>query len=187
MGWLLRSEEHSDLTLRVGEAEVRVSRLLLGCRSAYFRTILTAHFADARHVEASGVLDLSQTLPGLSRPSLLALLHFIYTGRVGGGAEGGGTGGDASGDAGGDAGGGAGGGASEVEQTVEQMEPQLALDLLPPASALLLDELKSLCEAVLVNYLDGENCEAIASVAEGCFASRLLTACRAISEGPGSC
>ena len=41
--------------------------------------------------------------------------------------------------------------------------------------------------AVLVNYLDGENCEAIASVAEGCFASRLLTACRAISEGPGSC
>ena len=38
--------------------------------------------------------------------------------------------------------------------------------------------------AVLVNYLDGENCEAIASVAEGCFASRLLTACRAISEGP---
>ena len=41
--------------------------------------------------------------------------------------------------------------------------------------------------AVLVNYLDGENCEAIASVAEGCFASRLLTACRAISEGPGTC
>ena len=34
--------------------------------------------------------------------------------------------------------------------------------------------------AVLVNYLDGENCQAIASVAEGCFASRLLTACRAI-------
>ena len=31
---------------------------------------------------------------------------------------------------------------------VEQMEPQLALDLLPPASALLLDELKSLCEGV---------------------------------------
>ncbi len=36
--------------------------------------------------------------------------------------------------------------------------------------------------AVLVNYLDGENCQAIASVAEGCFASRLLTACRAVSE-----
>ena len=55
--------------------------------------------------QASGVLDLSQTLPGLSRPSLLALLHFIYTGRVGGGAEGGGTGGGAGGGAGGDAGG----------------------------------------------------------------------------------
>ena len=27
MGWLLRSGEHSDLTLRVGEAEVRVSGL----------------------------------------------------------------------------------------------------------------------------------------------------------------
>ena len=82
------------------------------------------HHAAARH-QASGVLDLSQTLPGLSRPTLLALLHFIYTGRVGGSAEGGGAGGDAD---------------------VEHMAPQLALELLPPASALLLDELKSLCE-----------------------------------------
>ena len=71
------------------------------------------------------MLDLSQTLPGLSRPTLLALLHFIYTGRVGGGVEGGGAGGDAG---------------------VEHMAPQLALELLRPASALLLDELKSLCE-----------------------------------------
>ena len=83
------------------------------------------------------MLDLSQTLPGLSRPTLLALLHFIYTGRVGGGVEGGGAGGDAGGGAGGGAGGDAG---------VEHMAPQLALELLRPASALLLDELKSLCE-----------------------------------------
>ena len=94
------------------------------------------HHAAARH-QASGVLDLSQTLPGLSRPTLLALLHFIYTGRVGGGVEGGGAGGDAGGGAGGGAGG---------DADVEHMAPQLALELLRPASALLLDELKSLCE-----------------------------------------
>ena len=41
--------------------------------------------------------------------------------------------------------------------------------------------------AVLVSYLDHENCQALASVAEGSFASRLLTACRALSrteDGP---
>ena len=160
---------------------MRVSRLLLGCRSAYFRTILTAQFADARHVEASGVhdlmlhslimlhsrimlhslitlvtprdtphqasgvLDLSQTLPGLSRPSLLALLRFIYTGRVDGGAGCGDAGSGVGSSAGGGAGGGAGGHVGG-DADVECMAPQLALELLPPASALLLDELKSLCE-----------------------------------------
>jgi hypothetical protein len=92
--------------------------------------LITRHLSHPNPKQASGVLDLSQTLPGLSRPSLLALLHFVYTGRVGGVGAGGG-----------DAGSGAGGDAE-----VEHMAPQLALELLPPASVLLLDELKSLCE-----------------------------------------
>ena len=168
-----------------------MSRLLLCARCEYFRTFLSADFADARAVARSGVLDLSHTLPGLSRPSLLALLRFVYAGQAppapcaactpvaagtrpvrppqpapphkpkytrrrhvrhpaGGAAD------------------------------VERVEPQCALELLRPATALLLDELKGLCEAVLVNYLDRENCEALAQVAEGCFATRLLSACEAM-------
>eukprot|EP00908_Phaeocystis_cordata_P022990 Transcript_5420.p3 GENE.Transcript_5420~~Transcript_5420.p3 ORF type:complete len:149 (+),score=68.45 Transcript_5420:98-544(+) len=144
----------SCVTRQVGTEEARVSRLLLCARCEYFRTFLSADFADARAVARSGVLDLSHTLPGLSRPSLLALLRFVYAGHVRHPA----------------------GGAADVER----VEPQCALELLRPATALLLDELKGLCEAVLVNYLDRENCEALAQVAEGCFATRLLSACEAM-------
>ena len=68
------------VTRQVGTEEARVSRLLLCARCEYFHTFLSADFADARAVARSGVLDLSHTLPGLSRPSLLALLRFVFAG-----------------------------------------------------------------------------------------------------------
>ena len=62
------------------------------------------------------------------------------------------------------------------------MEPQLALTLLRAATALLLEELKLLCEAVLVRYLDDDNVEALQEVAESCFAPRLQGACVALRQ-----
>ena len=43
----------------------------------------------------------------------------------------------------------------------------------PHAAALLLEELKRLCEAVLVSVCDEGNAEALQQVAEACFAERL--------------
>ena len=57
------------------------------------------------------------------------------------------------------------------------LAPADALALIPHASALLMDDLKRLCEAVLVAAVDEENAAALLDVAERCFAVRLKATC----------
>ena len=62
------------------------------------------------------------------------------------------------------------------------LEPSLALSLLPHATALLMEDLKRLCEAVLVAVCDAENAEALQAVAEACYAERLLATCEQVGK-----
>ena len=46
-----------------------------------------------------------------------------------------------------------------------------------PRSALLIEDLKRLCEAVLTSVVDEQNAGALMEVADRCFAQRLKAAC----------
>ena len=62
----------------------------------------------------------------------------------------------------------------------DKLEPDVALALLPHASALLMDDLKRLCEAALVLVVDVDNAAALQEVAERCYATRLRYMCEGV-------
>lgn len=65
-----------------------------------------------------------------------------------------------------------------------KLEPNVALALLPHASALLMDDLKRLCEATLVLVVDADNAAALQEVAERCYATRLRYMCEGVLNSP---
>lgn len=123
---------------------------LLCCRCDFFRTMLHGSFREATAREQHTAVDL--TPYGISLAELSLLLRFIYCGQVT----------CASSQSGGD---------------LANLAPADALALIPHASALLMDDLKRLCEAVLVAVVDEENAAALLDVAERCFAVRLKATC----------
>ena len=228
---LLESGQCADVTLRAADgATVRASRLLLCCRSEYFRTCLSGDsaFAEATAQQRdphTGDVMLDLSAYGLAAADLRALLQFLYAGRLRGAAVAAAAAAavaaaaeeeevlveapptapekakdeaeevaevaketkeaDEADEAKGQP-------EHQVEEeglldsellgTLRVVPPQLALTLLRAATALLLDDLKVLCEAVLVRYLDADNCAALAEVAESCFAPRLHGKCVALLE-----
>ena len=58
-----------------------------------------------------------------------------------------------------------------------ELDPAAALALMPHAGAMLLEDLKRVCETVLVAVVDAGNAEALGKAAESCFAERLRVTC----------
>ena len=143
-----------DLQLRATDGVLRACRALLCCRSDFFRTLLQGGFREGQQDAAEErIIDL--TAYSISLAELHLLLRFIYSGRVTSADHGGaGDGGD-----------------------LTNMAASDALALIPHAAALLMDDLKRLCEAVLVTVVDEENAGALLDVAERCFAARLKATC----------
>ncbi len=149
------SVPHSFADLRLGATDgfMYGCSSLLSCRCDFFRTLLQGSFREAAATEHHTV-DL--TPYGISLAELRLLLRFIYCGQITStddehGADGGGD--------------------------LAHLPPSDALALIPHASALLMDDLKRLCEAVLVAVVDEENAAALLEVAERCFAVRLKATC----------
>ena len=70
----------------------------------------------------------------------------------------------------------------------EQLDPNVALVLLPHACALLMEDLKRLCEAALVLEVDEENAASLRELAELHFATRLRYMCNEVmARGAGAC
>jgi hypothetical protein len=62
------------------------------------------------------------------------------------------------------------------------IEPTVALALLPHASALLVDDLKRLCEVALCAVCDEDNAETLRDLAKDCFAERLRATSESVLE-----
>ncbi|KAL1503254.1 hypothetical protein AB1Y20_011310 [Prymnesium parvum] len=144
---LLERGDHADLRLLAAGGALDVSRALVCARSDYFRSCL----------EGRGFAEAARDAPtydlrpwGVALDELRAICRFIYTGRVSPPAD-----------------------ASDVQQ----IDPSLALRLIHLASAFLLEELKCVCEAVLLRVVDRGNAAELLRVAEDCFAPRLRYHC----------
>ena len=146
------------------DGELHACRALLGARCEYFRTLLYGCFREGAAAAAEGVAVVDLRPYGIRAREMRALLHYLYVGRVMGHERERGEGGARQEE-------------EEPRADLHAMEPSLALALLPHASALLMDDLKRLCEAVLVAVVDEENAEPLLEAAEQCFAEKLRAAC----------
>ena len=164
--WLLADGAYaSDVRLVATDGHMYASRALLCCRCQYVRTLLHGGFregssnSNAAGGDEAAAVDVDLRLYNTSMSELRPLLRYIYTGLVVP---------VACASNGGD---------------LELLEPALALALLPHAAALLMDDLKRLCEAVLVASTDVDNAETLLGVAEACFAQRLRATCQDVLRG----
>ena len=178
LGWLLEDGAYAqDLRLIATDGDVYASRALLCSRCEYFRTLLHGALSaseragnGAEEASAHEVADL--TAFGTSLAELRPLLRFVYTGSLITNGHHHATPDLASpedldlkdGDA-------------SAVSDLQQLDPSLAFALLPHASALLMDDLKRLCEACLVGVCDEDNAAALQAVAEACFAEKLRVTC----------
>jgi hypothetical protein len=149
-----------DLRLLAVDGAIDVSRSLLSARCDFVRTCLNNLFGTSHSIEAEPCPTIDLTPYGISMVELLPILRYVYTGRV-----------------------------TEPHTTrththlaglagdLAMMDPALACELLPHASALLLDSLKQLCEAVLNAVVDADNAAVLRDLAESSFAHRLKATC----------
>ena len=144
-----------DLELVAMDGTMRASRALLCARVEYFGTCLQSSFLEGQRAQPR--IDLRQF--GIAIAELNLLLQYIYTGSVDGDSverprvpEGGAV-------------------------ALDLMEPSMAATLMPHASALLMEDLKRLCEVSLVSVCDEDNAEGLKDLAENCFAQQLLATC----------
>ena len=152
--WLLNDGAYAeDVKLIAIDGSLYASRALLCCRCEYIRTLLHGSLPLLAEGDAEGVVSIDLRPFGTSLDVLHPLLKYAYTGSI-------------------------------VTVTcdsnggdLEHLDPALALAILPHASALLMEDLKRLCEAVLVAVCDEQNAAALLTAAEACFAERLRTCC----------
>ena len=169
-GWLLDDRSFTDLHLVATDGGVDVSRALLCARSPdFFRTMLHGRFRESRLASAEVAISVDLRPYGICERVLRLLVRFIYTGRVtrlsmrqdklvG---------------------------SSGARSDLEWMEASDALHLMPHACAFLMDDLKRLCEAVLVAVVDADNAAQLLQVADECFAERLKVACTDVLRSSG--
>ena len=159
--WLLHDGSFADdVKVVATDGALYASRALLCCRCQYVRTLLHGGFREGSHA-AGGTTEVDLRLYQTSLAELRPLLRYMYTGFVVEGAR------------------------ASNGTDLALLDPALALSLLPHAAALLMDDLKRLCEAVLVASTDVENAEALLQVAEACFAQRLRATCQDVLSAGG--